>query len=364
MFENGNQGMLIPGEKPNGQIIVSFLCKRTYDFEHGGICKHSKIDLPIHTADIPYADPMSSTIQYESDVTAFKPRTDVVLHGFAYPPKNSSYNESSCSLTVNQYKKDLAIFGNRVADISGEGEIRISKPDLFERIEIKYENAYGGVDTYTHRDEDLSYPYPRNYMGKGFIIKPQKKTQIELPNIEMPGHLLNPSNLLLQTMDNWEAAPIPAGFGWIGKGWKPRCDLAGVLPSHKEFENQLFDAYIENMSGGDKKILSENRLPTMNFDFYNGASEGLSFPYLNGDEEIRTNQLVPDGQCNFQLPGQKPQVIITLEGKLYEPKPKLHTILIRMEDKQVDITWCTSVDIPSIKWLTEVTDINAMIDYN
>lgn len=349
------QKAFLPGQDPEGNTLVALIVKRTYDIHPGYVCQRAALDVPIHTADTPYGDPMNTTIQYEADFVAWKPATDVVLNGYAYPVMESAHNAVICSLGVNGYYKQIQVCGARQATIHPDGTILASPPEPFERIELRYENAYGGIDI--HTDPEQVFPYPRNPLGKGFILQPKKKTSMELPNLEELGHLLNQHNLLVKKMEHWEQQPKPAGFGWYGKAWKPRCDLAGSLPGHKEFEDALFELYTKDMKPKDKEQMESTRLPPMNFDFFNGASSGLVFAYLKGDEVISTRNLTPSGECVFQLPSERPVLSLELDKQHHQPHANLYTVMIRMEDNQVDLTWCGIVNCPSLEWLVTRTHI-------
>jgi hypothetical protein len=350
------QKVLLPGQLPNGETILSIIMKRSYTFEHNQICERAAEDVPIHTADIPYGDPMCTTIKYEADFVTHKLVTDVVLNGYAYAKKNATH--TICSLQVGETRKEIKVFGNREAYISNNN-ISFSEPEIFEKIELRYENAYGGIDIYS--DKDTSYPYPRNHMGKGFIVNPSKKIKVSLPNIETPTLLLTPENLIVGKMTNWERQPKPAGFGWYNKGWQPRCNFAGVLPAHKEFEDELFKLYLQNMPESEHKLMKSTRLPIMDFKFFSGASEGLSFPYILGQEIIKTTNMTPSGLCYFKLPNEKPSVSLTINKIHYEPKPELYTVMIRMEERQVDLTWCAYIKCPDSEWFTSIKNVELKI---
>lgn len=354
------QKAFLPGQNPSGKTIAALIVKRTYDFKHRYICTRAEQDFAIHTADTPYGDPMNSTIQYEADFVAYKSATDVVLNGYAYYQPDSENNEIQCSLSIDDHHKHLCILGDRQAEINKTGEVLFTTPQSFKRIELKYENAYGGIDVLS--DKKQVFPYPRNHMGKGFIVSPQKKLKIALPNIEDIDNRLTEENLLVDEFENWNQQPLPQGFGWYSKAWEPRGSLAGGLPGHKEFEDELFEFYTKDMSENDKEIMDSIRLPSMDFNFFNGASEGLTLPFLQGNEIIRTVNLTKSGICDFQLPNDKPDISLELDDELHTPEAKLYTVMIRMEDKQVDLTWCGTVECPSLEWLVSRQKINFEVE--
>ena len=77
----------------------------------------------------------------------------------------------------------------------------------------------------------------------------------------------------------------------------------------------------------------------MDFRFFNGASQGLALPLLSGDEQVRLTNLTQDGDTSFQLPGESPRIGLDLGEGAKESSVVLHTVMIRMEDRQVDLVW-------------------------
>ena len=80
------QSIVLPGQAPEGQYILSVLLKRTYDIVPGGRCARAEQDKKLIPGDVHYDDPMNSSVKYETDFIPFKLATDVVINCKAYAP--------------------------------------------------------------------------------------------------------------------------------------------------------------------------------------------------------------------------------------------------------------------------------------
>jgi hypothetical protein len=90
----------------------------------------------------------------------------------------------------------------------------------------------------------------------------------------------------------------------------------------------------------------------MDFHFFNGASPGLVVPYLNGDEPVRLTNLSPECELVFQLPGDRPRMSVNIGFGFQEPSiVALHTVMFRMEQRQLDLVWRGAVPYPGPDWL-------------
>lgn len=355
------QKVVLPGQTPEGQYVLSVLVKRTYDIVNGQRCARAAHDVKINPADVYYQDPMNSPVKYESDFVPFKIATDVVLNGKAYSPAGKARQSLVASLEVGQVRKDILILGDRVCHYRAGKDPSFTEPKPFTSMEIRYDYAYGGVDIYS--DPKLACPYPRNPLGRGYVIKNTEKTieNLSLPNIEDPSNVITPQSLCLGHFMHWERQPMPQGFGWIPKPWQPRASLAGVMPADRAAEQQLRTIYASVIPPHQRQLYDQTRLPDMNFRFFNGASPGLTFPFLSGDETIRTVNLSPQGEIKMQLPGECPRVRLDIGNGIEEPQVVLHTVMIRMEDRHVDLVWRAAVPYPGPDWLPQMKKMDVMV---
>jgi hypothetical protein len=257
--------------------------------------------------------------------------------------------------------KDVRVTGDRMCVVGSNGQPAFTEPEPFSTMELRYERAYGGVDIYS--DPKVPCAYLRNPLGKGFAVRPDPRAihRLPLPNLEDPGDLLTPQRLTCGHFMHWERQPMPAGFGWWAKHWQPRGALAGVMPADKAVYKDLREAYTKLVPAALRPMYDQTGLPDMDFRFFNGASPGLVLPYLTGEEMVRTWYLAPEGEVSFQLPGERPRIALDIGFGVQEPPVVLHTVQIRMGDREVDLVWRAAASYPGPDWLPEMRKTEILV---
>ena len=356
------QKIVLPGQTPEGDYILSVMVKRSYDIVPEKRCVRAESDQKLISGDVHYDDPMNSSVQFETDFIPYKVATDVVLNGTAYAPKGEPTEVLTASLIVGKFRKDIRIIGDRVCRYRRLRTPIFTDPKPFKTIKIRYELAYGGVDIYS--DPKVPCIYPRNHVGRGFVIGKEKKEidNLALPNIEDPKNLSTPKHLSTGHFMHWEKQPMPQGFGWFAKFWRPRATFAGVMPADRPAEQELRKLYATAVPPEQRELYEQTQLPDMDFQFFNGASDGLVLPFLSGDEEVRLICLDPEGEISFKLPGEQPRIGLDIESGIEEPTVVLHTVMIRMENRQVDLVWRGAVFYPGPDWLPQMKKMEVFIE--
>lgn len=285
-----SEGLLVPHNKTpfpvstllweddRGRPQLTILVKMTL---HMGLNKATLSDeqLPVFPADEPYSDQPNSSLRFESDLVPFKPRADIVLVGQAHAPQHRPSAQLDVRLRVGEKQQRIRVFGNRKWWFPTAFALvpKITQPEPFVTMPLVYERAFGGIDAaaalYCHK----------NLAGTGFVGKLCKESLHEkaLPNLEDPDNLIHA----------WNSRPKPVGYGFYGRGWKPRLGYAGTY---------------------DEKYRRE-RAPLAPLDFsyliYNGAHPDLQVEgYMRGDEVVELENLAPDGNIQFELPGIRPRI--------------------------------------------------------
>ena len=356
------QKIVLPGQTPDGEHIFGILVKRTYDIVPGSRCTRAMTDGKLFPGDVHYDDPVNSTVKFESDFIPFKLATDVVLNGRAHAPPGKRVATIRASLTIGQHQKEVLVFGDRVARYNGNRDPAFTEPRPFESMELRYERAYGGVDVYS--EPRMPFVYPRNHLGCGYVVANLKRSVegLALPNFEDPNDLLTPERLCVGDFKKWERQPMPQGFGWTMKTWRPRSSYAGIMPADRALEKELRTAYSALVPSAQRKLYKETHLSTIDFRFFNGASAGLVFPFLSGTEQVHLLNLAAQGDTQFQLPGERPSIGLDIGQGTQEPEVFLHTVLIRMDDRQVDLVWRGAVPYPGRDWLPEMKKMEVLIE--
>ncbi len=351
------QKIVLPGQTPEGQHILSVLVKRTYAIVPGSLCVRAEKDRKLAPGDVHYGDPMNSPVKFESDFVPFKLATDIVLNGTAYAPRGGVTRSLKVSLRVGSVTKQIDVLGDRVCHYDARGDPTFSDPLPFKTMELRYDLAYGGVDVFS--DPKVPCIYARNHLGRGFVVKNIRKSveKLPLPNLEDPADRLTPERLCVEKFWEWERQPMPASLSWFSKYWRPRALYAGVMPADRLAEQELRAIFAQAVPPEQRAIYEQTKLPDMDFRFFSGASPGLVAPFLRGDEAVQTMNLTPEGRLEFLLPGDRPGIAVDIGGGAQDPEVVLHTVMIRMEDRQVDLVWRGAVpyagpdSLPELKML-------------
>ncbi len=353
--------IVLPGQAPDGAYILGVLLKRTFDIVPGGVCAAAAEDAPLVPGDVFWDDPMNSSVRYESDFVPFKLATDVVLNGSVHAPGGAPTTHCTAVLQVAKRRREVAVTGDRVAWHAGGAFPVFSDPAPFTTLELRYERAYGGTDVYS--DLAVPYPYPRNPLGRGFVVRNLARSvnNLALPNLEDPAAPLTPAGLCLEEYAAWERRPVPAGFGWIAKTWVPRALLAGIMPADRPVEQELRQAYAQLLSGEERTAYLKHGIRDMDFRFFNGAPALYDQHYLRGGEVVMTENLTREGRLHFHLPTETPRIGLDIGEGVVEPEVVLQTVMIRMEDRQVDLVWRSAVPYPGPVWLPQMRRMDVHI---
>lgn len=335
---------LIPGNAPDGSPILSILGKQTYRFENG---KTAWVDeqeqIPFIEADEFWGqgDPQTDSMKLESDFVAYKPSTDFILIGKAHVPFQKKIGMLDIGIQIGEIRKIARVFGNRKAFVTPSG-IAFSEPEPFSEMALDYTLSYGGKDEKS--DEGNAFVYPKNPLGKGFLIKniPKAIQDLALPNLENPNQLLTPQNLVLGKFESWKNAPEPWAFGYQNKNFFPRYTYAGLTPdqwSQAEAEKKKKVSGTKEIgSPGAPHISGSN--PILNPSFFNGASKGLVLPPMSGNEPIKLAYLDPVlPQFAFTLPGIRPIAWLDVGEGPEDMSMSLHTVVLYKESNQLTLVW-------------------------
>jgi hypothetical protein len=353
--------VVLPGQTPDGAYILALLLKRSYTIVPGRRCVRAPADQRLYAGDVHYGDPMNTAVRYEGDFVPYKLATDVVLNGRACAPGGRPVQMLPTALIAGSHRKDVLVIGDRVARHREGGAPVFTEPAPFSEMDLRYERAYGGVDIYS--DPKVQCVYGRNHLGRGFAVAnvPRAVDNLPLPNLEDPRDLLTPERLTIGHFIHWEQQPMPQGFGWYSKYWRPRALMAGVMPADRATERELRAAYTQLVPPAMRPMYDQTGLPDMDFRFFNGASPGLVLPYLAGDEPIRTVNLSPDGDLVFALPGERPRMALDVGFGPQEDAAVLHTVMIRLEEREVDLVWRVAIPYPGPDWLPQMRKMEVSV---
>jgi hypothetical protein len=347
---------IVMGENGASSPIFTVLVKRTYQIIPGKPAMRAERDRPLTVTDEYYdeGDPQVNSIRFETDLAPFKLATDVVLIGTACAPGAVPVPSIKAAVSIGNHRKELLVTGDRTCEFRAGAAPLFTEPAEFACMDIRYERAYGGSDI--RSEPRMPFWYPRNPIGRGFVIKNRKETVdgLRLPNIEDPDEPLTPETLVVDDLNHWNRQPLSQGFGWFHRAWYPRCSFLAAMPAFVPVDEVMREETLGLVPPGQPALARGFRLPSRDSRFYNGASLGLALPYMKGDEEVRLERLTPDGEMTFSLPRETPRVNLDLGFGDRELTPLLHSVTLRSDDRELDLVWGAAHEYPGPEWLPEM----------
>lgn len=354
---------IVPGRNHRGEHVFSVIVKRTYRITGTGVAERSDADGALRRIDEYYdnGDPEWSTVQHESELAPYKASTDVVVIGKAYAPRGVPTARMPVGVQIGDRKKVLTITGDRRCSYRQGAAPVFTDPEPFAEMEIRYDRAYGGGDEKSL--PTVPFLYPRNFKGTGVVLRNVKEAVegLPLPNIEDPQDLLGPERIFIEEPDRWHLQPLPQGFGWLQREWYPRSALLGSYPPFIDPGTVTAEERMGLLPNDHVALAKQSRLRPMEAQFANGASFGMIFPDLKGDESVALGGLTPDGLLKFSLPGDTPAIGLDLGAGIQELAPQLHSVSIRPDDQEVDLIWRGAQGYEGYGWLPKMTRLHAEI---
>lgn len=354
---------IVPGRDDAGGHVFSVLVKRTYRFAPGGVAERCEADQPLRLLDEYYddGDPEWATVRHESELAPFKPATDVVVVGSAHAPGGVPTARMMVGVRVGAAQKLLIVTGDRRCHYRAGAAPAFGEPAPFTTMPVRYERAYGGQDDRT--SPDLPFIYPRNPMGTGVVMRNVREVVegLALPNVEDPDDQLTPERLFIHEPARWPLQPLPQGLGWRQRAWYPRSALVGSYPPFLDPGTVTAEERLGLLPADHVALAKQGRLKPLVAQFNNGASLGLVLPDLRGDEPVTLGGLSPEGVLRFALPGDTPRVVLDIGRGEESPTPKLHTVSIRPDDREVDLVWRAAAAYDGYAWLPKMTRLHAEV---
>ncbi len=268
-------------------------------------------------------DPGASSLRLDSDLLAVKPGTDIVVDAHAHAPGGRPAIAVPVSLRVGPVEKTLVVHGTRAYFRSLMG-ISTSTPRPFMTAPIRYESAFGGTDT-SHPDARKHRIDPRNPVGKGFAVDPDRLVNQSAHTIEYPKG--NP------------AKPGPAGFGPIASFWSPRLELAGTYDAGWQSTKKplLPDDYEERFA---LSAPADQRPPKP----------------LRGGERVELVNMTPQGVLRFELPKIYLTFTTRFGRRREEHRATLTTVAVLaagsergvpIDEPRLAMTWQSTLKVPA-----------------
>jgi hypothetical protein len=342
------------------ESILAVLAKRSYKLTPGNtLLTRADEQAPLRPAPV-FDDGADKTLLVaDADVYPFKLLTDVVVRGHVYPEKKTY---AHAEVRVGRFVKSLVAIGDRNAKLGHDGRVLFSEPNAFDKVPLTYDRAYGGRDARAEEKnpwpmKELSpyvdpkivdiaahspYLYPRNRHGRGYVFEATHEAldDLRLPNLEDPEDRLTAERLVVPETGAWHTMPLPAGTTWIPPSHFARGVFLGMFPHWLALPPDLREVLRGLLPSEIAKISVFAGHPLVK-RLANGASLGLSVPYVTPGERISLKQLHPNAPAlAFVVPEVAPRIEVDgRSGKLLVTKPVIHTIEIEPDLNRVSIVW-------------------------
>ena len=286
----------------DGQEFWTVIVKGTFDIGDG-VAVPAENQEPVTLAPQFNGEPGVSSLKYDTDITLFKPATDVLLNGAAYSPGGRPSQSIHARLRVASIDKRIIVHGDRVWD-GGMGGIEPSAAKRFERMPILYERAFGGADPVEGGAGGFE---ERNPVGVGFASRSRHLLGTPAPNLEHPTDRSR-----------------PAALGPISASWQPRRGWLGTC---------------------DEKW-QEERMPLYPTDldprfFQTAPEDQITGGYLHGGEAVALENFTPNGSLSFHLPRVALGFVTLFGSQLLHHRADLDTVIIEPDLSRVLLTWRT-----------------------
>lgn len=304
-----------------GQPFMALIVKGTFAFDTRGVCevlpanRQPKLEKPQR-----FEDAHGNSHKTDTDLIAFKARTDCLFVGSAFAPQGKPVTSLNVGMAVGPMTKRLSVYGDRDWVRLEDGAATLTDPAPFVEMPIREEYAHGGPKSVHNRH------------GIGFARLGDK-----------PGDRVKAANIMNvgQGAIAWNKDVPSAGLGALPGNLKPRRDLAGTFDSDWLYRRRP--------------------LPPRDFniEFFNAARPDQQIEgYLRGDERIHLENLHPDIELlHILLPGIGVRCFVhramdpigEAGFEFAEVATNLDTCLVDGTAGTVTLTWRGTLEIMSEK---------------
>jgi hypothetical protein len=108
-------------------------------------------------------------------------------------------------------------------------------------------------------------------------------------------------------------------------------------------------------------LAKQFKLPSFHPRFNNGASFGMMFRDMKGDESISLRGFTPGGLLKFSLPGETPSISLDIGLGEQQLVGRLHTVSVRPDDLEVDLVWRGALEYEGYSWLPQMKRLHAEV---
>jgi hypothetical protein len=263
--------------------------------------------------------PGASSLRHDTDLVPGKPGTDCLLAGHAWgggertravrfavrDGDRTCVEAAALALGPRQWQQTMGL-----ASALG--------PLPFDRVELAWENAFGGSDA-TPDDPADHDACAENPVGIGFRARRSRRPVdgAWLPRVVRPDGQLDAPGERVR----------PVGFGPVAPGWEPRRSLAGTYD--------------------DGWRRTRAPLAPADFDprfFQSAPPELVATPHLAGGEQVEVEGCGPR-PWRFALPAPRVRAGLVMGPRPEERAPTLDTVRVDADAGTVEMVWRAAFDV-------------------
>ena len=330
--------------------MVYGLLKRTYEIVNDRLvpCEVIPLNHDIRDPDTP------APLAPGSDFWPMKGGTDVIVRGSACAPGGKPVRSQMIRVTVGKDQKPIAVYGDRVVEWVGPGQVRFSEPEPFTEIPVEWKRAYGGADLRVPVDMEptlgnlsrleLDHPglYPRNPLGRGYCVVDEPAEGVLLPNLEDPNQLLRPETYITRDPQLWHRQPLPACYEHTNYGMFSRYAWLGLeawyQPPQDTPLREVELGYLPaNWHELPTIVMAHSPLPPLALQ---EGPMGMVYPTLEPGTPVIAEGMHPElAYVGFPIP-PLPKLSFFIDGKIYEAAEiQLQNVLLMPNEAKVSLTY-------------------------
>jgi hypothetical protein len=284
---------------------------------------------------------------YGTDFAIEKLATDVIAIGSAFAPRSTQCRELVASVSVGGAHKRIRVVGDRTV-VRENGSLVLGDPTPFESLPIRWENAYGGIDSRVPVDAPKSIRelavqrvngpgfYPRNPHGRGYFAIGVPCEGAVAPNLEDPEDALTLNRMCVATPQDWWRGPIPQCFMWVPPWMFPR-----IVHGRGDawFPGPEDERMPEVQHGWLRSGYRTQRLPEHDRWFKQDASLGLTLTDVAPGTRVAIENMNSErSSLVFEVPAL-PVIEFEHRGRPTPARVRLHHIVARPNEQTVDFVY-------------------------
>lgn len=336
------------------------IVKLTYGIVGG----QARLRAPEPLGPAPHERPVTRALAPHDEHALFRPGTDVIVLGDAWWSRPQ--RRGRVTVTVGPASSSIEVMGPRRASWSKRRGARFEEPAPVRRTPVVMGNAYGGWDPRVPLPDPRSLPeallarvdhpgvYPRNPVGKGYVVVPEPVEDVWLPTLEHPDDRLTPERFVVGDPARWWQQPRPAFLGFCLANAFGRSVHLGIDPWFPPPDDERMPEVATGELAPGFRRSRHDPLATIDPRFFHEAPASLSLPRLRpGDLVVVTGMHPRHERIGFAVP-PPPALCLELEGRELAATPRLGTLVVRPAEHVATATWVLRADRLPRRFIPEV----------